>query len=508
MSTPLSSDHGVSEGASLGSSSPAPAGSAREDGGGARDSTRPLSTVRSPRKSPAPEVTLRALVVDDDSDFRNGLAEAVKLEGFATSTAENLAEARRHLAESPPHVVLVDLSLPDGSGLDLLKEIEPNGGSPEVVLVTGQATVNTAVEALRLGATDYLTKPVDFTRVKSILANLARTRELREEIGSLRGELRRLGRFGPLVGASPPMQQLYDMLGRIAKTDATVLVLGETGTGKELVAQTIHDLGRRSKAAFVPVNCGAVSPTLIESEMFGHERGSFTGADRAHKGYFERANRGTIFLDEITEMPLELQVKLLRVLETGTLTRVGGSEPIKTDMRVIAASNRKPEEAVAAGKLREDLLYRLNVFPIVLAPLRERRDDIELLAEHFLDVLDKDAGTSKRLTPAALERLRAHSWPGNVRELWNVLQRAYLLAEDDIGVDALPLVVAEDVRSSGLSLEVGTSIAEAERRLILATLAHYDGNKKKASEVLKISLKTLYNRLNVYKGAGGGGFPS
>ena len=503
MSTPLSSDRNEGEGATLGSSSLAPVGSAKEDGGAAREAARPAASSRSPRKSPGQDVALRALVVDDDAEFRTGLAEAVRLEGFSTVTAESLAEARRLLAESPPHVVLVDLSLPDGSGLDLLKEIEPNGSSPEVVLVTGQATVGTAVEALRLGATDYLTKPVDFTRVKSILANLARTRELKEEIGSLRGELRRLGRFGPLVGASQPMQNLYDLIGRISKTDATVLVLGETGTGKELVAQTIHDLSRRAKQAFVPVNCGAVSPTLIESEMFGHERGSFTGADRAHKGYFERANRGTIFLDEITEMSLELQVKLLRVLETGTLTRVGGSEIIKTDMRVIAASNRRPEEAVAAGKLREDLLYRLNVFPIVLAPLRERREDIELLAEHFLDILNKDGDTSKRLTAAALDRLRAHSWPGNVRELWNVLQRAYLLAEDDIGTDALPLVVVEDVRSSGLSLEVGTSIAEAERRLILATLAHYDGNKKKTSDVLKISLKTLYNRLNVYKGASG-----
>jgi DNA-binding NtrC family response regulator len=487
----------------VGSPSQASLGSTKATGEGAREAARPPSTPRSTRKSPAQDVVLRALVVDDDPEFRSGLAEAVRLEGFTTTTAESLTEARRQLAESPPQVVLVDLSLPDGSGLELLKEIEPNGGSPEVVLVTGQATVGTAVEALRLGATDYLTKPVDFSRVKSILANLARTRELKEEIGSLRGELRRLGRFGPLVGASAPMQQLYDLLARIAKTDATVLVLGETGTGKELVAQTIHDLSRRSKAAFVPVNCGAVSPTLIESEMFGHERGSFTGADRAHKGYFERANRGTIFLDEITEMPPELQVKLLRVLETGTLTRVGGSEVIKTDMRVIAASNRRPEEAVAAGKLREDLLYRLNVFPIVLAPLRDRREDIDLLADHFLDVLNKDAGTGKRLTAAAIERLRAHTWPGNVRELWNVLQRAYLLAEDDIGVDSLPLVVVEDVRSSGLSLQVGTSIAEAERRLILATLAHCDGNKKKASEVLKISLKTLYNRLNVYKGAGG-----
>jgi len=438
-----------------------------------------------------------ALIVDDDLSFQLGFAEVVQREGFTIATAPTLKDAREELAKNPPHVLFLDLNLPDGSGMDLLPDLE---GHPETVLITGQASVQTAIEALRRGISDYLTKPVDFARVKMVLANVSRSRELKEEIGSLRGELRKLGRFGPLIGASPLMQKVYDLVGRVARTDATVLITGETGTGKEMVAQTIHQLSGRSRAAFLPLNCGAVSPTLIESELFGHERGSFTGADRVHKGFFERADGGTLFLDEVTETPMELQVKLLRVLETATVTRVGGTEAIQVDVRVIAATNRQPEEAVAAGKLREDLLYRLNVFPIQLPTLWDRREDIELLAEHFLGLLNKQDGTSKELTRAALERLRMHRWPGNVRELRNVLQRAFILAEDDIGLDALPLGVHEQAEGSSLLMKVGTSVPEAERRLILATLEHFDGDKKKAADVLKISLKTLYNRINQYKG--------
>jgi DNA-binding NtrC family response regulator len=296
------------------------------------------------------------------------------------------------------------------------------------------------------------------------------------------------------------MQKVYDLVAKVARTEATILITGDTGTGKEVAAQTIHQLSRRSRGTFLPLNCGAVSPNLIESELFGHERGSFTGADRAHKGYFERAGGGTLFLDEVTETPLESQVKLLRVLETGTVIRVGGTEPIKVDVRVIAATNRVPEEAVAGGKLREDLLYRLNVFPIHLPTLWERREDIELLAEHFLGQLNKQEGTSKEFTRAAMERLRTHRWPGNVRELRNVVHRAFILAEDAVGVDALPLGVKDDADGSSLLMKVGISIAEAERRLILATLEHVEGDKKKAADLLKISLKTLYNRLNVYRG--------
>jgi two-component system response regulator AtoC len=440
----------------------------------------------------------RALIVDDDDAFVSGLAEVVKREGFTVTAAGTLADARSEMAASLPDIVLVDLLLPDGNGMELLEPLEPGTG-PEVVLITGNASLETAVDALRRGATDYLTKPIDMGRLKVTLNALARTVEMKDQIGSLRGELRRLGRFGPLVGGSPAMQKVYDMIARVAPTEATVLVTGETGTGKELVAQTIHALSRRAKEPFLAVNCGAISATLIESEVFGHERGSFTGADRQHKGHFERANRGTLLLDEITEMPQELQVKLLRVLETGTLMRVGGADPIKVDVRVLAATNRRPEEAVAQGKLRQDLLYRLNVFPIEIPPLRDRGDDVQLLAEQFLDEMNKTHGTDKAFTRACLERLRRHKWPGNVRELKNVVQRAYILAEGDVGIDALPLGVHEETGASSLVMRVGTSIAEMERRLILATLEHFEGDKKRAATVLKISLKTLYNRLNEYK---------
>jgi two-component system, NtrC family, response regulator AtoC len=438
-----------------------------------------------------------ALLVDDDVNFLLGLAEAVKREGFKVTTATSLAEARAESETGEFEALLVDLNLPDGSGLELLQG--EGRRPPGVIFITGHASLDVAVEALRLGAVDFLTKPVDFARVKMALSNLARTRELTNQVGSLRSELRLLGRFGSMVGASERMQQVYDLVGKVAPTDASVFVLGETGTGKELVAQTLHDMSRRAKEPFLPVNCGAVSPTLSESELFGHERGSFTGADRAHKGHFERAHRGTLFLDEITEMPIDLQVKLLRVLETGAFLRVGGSDPIKVDVRVIAASNRKPEEAVRDGKLREDLLYRLNVFPVHLPALRERGDDVVLLADHFLQELNQATPPPKEFTRAALDRLRLHSWPGNVRELRNVVQRAFILSSDDIGVDALPVGVVEEKLGGSLAIRVGTSIEEAERRLILATLEHCEGDKKKASEILQISLKTLYNRLNVYK---------
>jgi len=440
----------------------------------------------------------RALIVDDDPGFLMGLAELVRREGFTVTSAGSLKQARQAIAASAPDILLVDLHLPDGSGLDLLAGFEPTT-APEVVLITGDASVETAVDALRQGAIDYLTKPVDFARIKMALANVTRTLAMKGEIGALRSELRKLGRFGPLIGTSPPMQAVYDLIGRVARTEASVLIAGETGTGKDVVALTIHSLSRRSKEAFLPVNCGAISANLIESELFGHERGSFTGADRLHKGYFERAHRGTLFLDEITEMPLELQVRLLRVLETSTLTRVGGSELIKTDVRVLAATSLRVEEAVATRKLREDLFYRLNVFPIALPPLRERGGDVELLAEQCLSELNAATGTAKHFTRACLERLRRHGWPGNVRELKNVIQRAFILADEDVGVDSLPLGVTESVPAASVVMQVGTPIAEMERRLILATVDQCEGDKKRAADVLKISLKTLYNRLNEYK---------
>ncbi len=442
--------------------------------------------------------TSQALIVDDDPGFLAGLSELVRREGFGVRGASSLKQAREEIAARPPDILLVDLHLPDGSGLALLDDFEP-ASAPEVVLITGSASLETAVDALRRGAADYLTKPVDFARVKMALGNVTRALKLRGEIGSLRGELRKLGRFGALVGSSPRMQKVYDLIDRVAGTDASILVSGETGTGKELVAETIHRLSRRSKAAFLAVNCGALSAHLIESELFGHERGSFTGAERMHKGYFERAHGGTLFLDEITESA-EIQVRLLRALETCAVSRVGGNDEIEIDVRIVAATNLRVDEAVAAGRLREDLYYRLSVFAIELPPLRERGDDIELLAEKFLGALNQAEGTAKHFTRACLERLRRHGWPGNVRELLNVVRRAFILADGDIGVDSLTLGVTDVAATGSLVTRVGTTIAEAERRLILATLEHCGGDKRKAAGILKLSPKTLYNRLNQYNG--------
>jgi two-component system response regulator AtoC len=439
----------------------------------------------------------RALIVDDDPGFLAGLAELVKREGFAVRTVDTLQAARDEITATPPDILLIDLHLPDGNGLSVLDSFEP-GNAPEVVLITGSATVDTAVDSLRRGVADYLTKPVDFARVKMALANVNRALKMRGEISSLRGELRKLGRFGPMIGSSPAMQKVYDLISKVAPTDACVLISGETGTGKELVAETIHRQSRRGKQSFLPVNCGALSAHLIESELFGHERGSFTGAEKTHKGYFERAHGGTLFLDEITEA-VDIQVRLLRALETSTIIRVGGTDSIKVDVRIVAATSRRVDDAVAAGKLREDLFYRLNVFPIHLPPLRERGDDIELLADKVLADLNREAGTTKHFTRACLDRLHRHSWPGNVRELQNVVRRAFILAEGDVGVDSLPLAVNEELSATSLVTRVGTPIAEVERRLILATLEHCAGDKKKTAEILQVSLKTLYNRLNEYK---------
>jgi DNA-binding NtrC family response regulator len=449
----------------------------------------------------------RALIVDDDADFRAAMAELVQSEGFAVETAGSLKEARAHLERQIADLLLVDLTLPDGTGLDLVADLDDT--SSEMILITGHASVDSAVEALRHGVSDYLTKPVDMPRLKAILVNVARRRELNEEIEGLRAELRDLGRFGSMIGASEPMQQVYDLIARVAPTNAVVFIQGASGTGKELVAETLHRLSRRRKKSFVALNCGAVAPQLIESQLFGHERGSFTGADRLHKGYFERANGGTLFLDEITEMPIELQVKLLRVLETGKVTRIGGESEISVDVRVLAATNRDPREAVAEGKLREDLLYRLSVFPIVLPVLRNRPGDIDLLAEAFLGALNRESESRKRFSRAAIERLRVADWPGNVRQLKNTVERAFILADDEITPGCLPEPFAADapageVSQNGASggsvrVTVGSSIAEAERQLILATLDSTEGDKEAAAKTLGISLKTLYNRLNTYK---------
>jgi DNA-binding NtrC family response regulator len=313
-------------------------------------------------------------------------------------------------------------------------------------------------------------------------------------------------RFGRLHGASTAMQEVYRMIERVAPTEATVFVTGESGCGKELVASTVHECSARAHGPFVAVNCGAIPQNLIEAELFGHEKGAFTGAMKTHRGYFERAAGGTLFLDEITEMPMDMQVRLLRVLETGRFTRVGGDQEFRADVRIVAATNRDPLQAVKEGHLREDLMYRLAVFPIDVPPLRERGEDVELLAHHFLAQLNEEAATGKALSPRAVAALRAHPWPGNVRELRNVVQRAFIMADDRLveldhtSFGTVPC--ARPVPADCLQFALGTSLADMERTTIFATLEHCSGNKRRCAEILGVSLKTLYNRLAEYQASG------
>jgi DNA-binding NtrC family response regulator len=446
-----------------------------------------------------------ALLVDDNVSTLNALSELVRAEGFTASVAPSIEGACVELSKQKPDVVLVDLKLPDGSGMSLLDSI-PRIAAPAVVLITGHASVDTAIEALRRGVTDYLTKPVDIKRLRQILNDIAKTSNLTSEITDLRSEQAKSGRFGKIVGRSAAIQQACELLGRIAPSSASVLISGESGTGKDVVAETVHALSRRRHGPYIAVNCGAISPTLIESELFGHERGSFTGADRRHKGYFERATRGTLFLDEITEMPIEMQAKLLRVLETGSFMRVGGEEPLTVDVRIIAASNRNLQEALEKGKLREDLYYRLKVFQLSLPALRERLEDVPLLAQWFLDEMSEVEGTRKKLAADALRMLSEYTWPGNVRELRNVVHSAHILAGAVIDVDSLPaeLRSAESPpppapENGIMKVKIGTPIADVERELIMATLRHCEGDKARAAELLGVSLKTLYNRLGAYR---------
>ena len=441
---------------------------------------------------------LHALIVDDDESSLGALAELATDEGFAVEKATSVGAARARLEARTPDVVLLDLLLPDGTGLDLIRDLHGQTDRVEIVVITGHASVNTAVEALRHGASDYLTKPVDAKRLKRKLADLVRTRDSKPQLGELRRQVRLLGRFDTLIGTSPPMVQVYELMSRVAPSSASVLVTGESGTGKELVAEALHRLSRRAGNPYLVVNCGALSPALIESELFGHERGSFTGADRVHRGYFERADRGTLFLDEVSEMPPEMQAKLLRVLEAGVVSRVGGEKTIRVDVRIIAASNCDLDSRVDEGRFRADLLYRLKVFPIHLPPLRARTEDIAALARHFLGELSFREGADRVFAPGALESLERRAWPGNVRELKNVIHHAYLLSDREIGVEHLPAELPDREPSTEHPSCLST-LAEAERRLIEATLDHFGGDRRKTAEALDMGLRTLYNRLRAYR---------
>lgn len=471
------------------------------------------------------------LIVDDDTDSATTLRELVRADRFSVAIAHTLRDARRQIALQPPDLVLLDLQLPDGNGLDLFSDPQLVNDS-DIVLVTGHASLDTSIEAMRRGAADYLVKPIAMKQLQRVLSRCSArpVNEAAPAAPTPRDPAAAGGRFGLLWGQAPAMRRVYEQIHRVAPTSVTVFITGESGTGKEVVAQTVHAFSRRQSGPFLAVNCGAISPNLMESEIFGHEKGSFTGADRQHLGFFERACGGTLFLDEITEMPPDLQVKLLRVLETGRFMRVGSTQSIQTDVRIIAATNRAPHEAVAQGKLREDLLYRLNVFPIELPPLRERLDDVPLLARHFLDDISRREGTARRFDESALRRLVTYPWPGNVRELRNAVHRAYVMADGE-SIDAqwlpapdaaaVPMAALEPDRPLALpgpaaraaapatplaegvpaiTLPVGVSMAQAERLLIQATLQQCQQQKERTAAVLGISLKTLYNRLKEYAG--------
>ena len=445
----------------------------------------------------------QAFILGESDQTQRVLSDIASSEGYGVTAVPTVSDARAALAGARSDVLLIHLNVMDGAGLGILDDLGVTPDSP-VVLIGNHLDGDTAVEALRRGVTDYLPTPLDRGRLRAILAHAASGARPRGHADPPEQTGERT-RFGGLIGRSKPMQRIYDMIERVAPTSATVIVTGESGTGKEAAARTIHEYSRRQGGPFEAINCGAISPQLFESELFGHERGSFTGADRRHKGCVERASRGTLLLDEITEMPAELQVKLLRILETGLFTRVGGETGIRMDARVIAATNRNVTQAVADGVLREDLYYRLKVFQIYLPPLRDRVDDIELLAEHFLDRLSATEGPRKRLDEEACEVLRRYSWPGNVRELRNVVHSASIMTRSEvIDASALPEEVrrSEPEREFGISkvsVLVGLPLAEVERRIILATLAHHGDNKARTAEALGISLKTLYTKLHRYQ---------
>ena len=444
----------------------------------------------------------KVLVVDDEAAERDGLARLVGQWGYEVETAGSGEEALTLVESQHPAVVVTDLVLPEMDGLALLEKLKETGRPPIVLLVTGQGTVETAVEAMRRGALDYLTKPVDTTRLQVLLEKSIEQESLSREVNFLRHQLRQKGSFGQLVGQSKTMQEVYRWIELAATSNAPVLVFGESGTGKELVARTIHELSNRRNKPFVAINCAAIPETLIESELFGHERGAFTGATERRLGCFELADGGTLFLDEIAEMDNSTQAKLLRVLQEGSFRRVGGGkQEIQVDVRVVAATNRVPNEAISQSQLREDLFYRLNVFSIALPALRERKDDIPLLARTFVDEFNRQDNRQVRgMTPDTERALDRYSWPGNVRELRNVIQRAVVLSGSGlIDAEHLPDNVLKGITPTPQAAPGSIrTIRELEREEILRALDETRQDKRKAAALLGISLKTLYNKLAKY----------
>ena len=425
------------------------------------------------------------LIVDDDRDFTASAADFARLRGFQPYVAHSLEQSRQFSHLPPLDLLLLDLELPDGNGMDLLDD----PALPEhdhAVIVTGQPSVESAIQAVSRPIYDYLLKPLCPEQFDALLTQAAAAYARSHNMPM---------RFG-MIGGCDPMRQVMDDIERVAPSEASVLITGESGTGKELVARAVHQRSGR-QGAFVAVNAGAIAPELLASHLFGHERGSFTGANARHAGYFEQANGGTLFLDEITEMPLALQVYLLRVLESGTVTRVGGTENIPVDVRIVAASNRDPHAALDAGALRDDLYYRLADFTIAMPGLRERGEDVQLLAQHFLEVLNVRYATNKRFADGTERTLRRHGWPGNVRELRSAVQRAFLGSDDGV-VRLRPnsrRTRAGDADPGSVVFTVGMTYAEIEHEMLSRTLACFDNDRTRTARALGVSVRTIHNQL-------------
>jgi len=447
--------------------------------------------------------TSRILVVEDDASARAGLTELVRTWGFKAEAAIDGQDALSKITSFRPAIILADLVMPRLDGIELLRALKDELSEIIYVIITAQGSVDSAVMALKEGAYDYLTKPVDPQRLKILVDKAVERHETLREVAALRRQLHDQGQFGKTIGNSPAIRKVYRLIEQAAPTEASLLISGESGTGKELIAQTIHQLSPRAPYPFIAINCAAIPETLLESELFGHERGAFTGAVERRPGCFELANRGTLFLDEIAEMASGTQAKLLRVLQERTVRRLGGHQEQPVDVRIIAATNLNPREAVARGRLREDLFYRLNVVAIPMPPLRDRREDIPLLVQAFLvDFSERNKKNVKAVDQRAMRLLETYGWPGNVRELRNVIERAVILTPNEfIEVDHLPPDLLENrpKPTSPLVLTPGMTVDEAERRLIEITLEHTRNNKTRAAEILGISVKTLHNKLNRFK---------
>ena len=428
------------------------------------------------------------LIVDDDVGFVRGAAEIARAVGFTVCVAGTVAQALARLADGAFDLALVDLSLPDGSGLQLLDHLDL-GGRTQVVLITGHPTVESTLKAMHLPILDYVLKPLHVGRFRELLETAVRRQR---DWTAIKSES-----WHGIAGTSAAMAAVRQQIARVGPTDASVFIEGESGVGKELAAAAIHAESRRS-GPFVALNCGAVPEDLLTSQLFGHERGSFTGANARHVGLFEQAQGGTLFLDELSEMPAHLQVHLLRALETRSIRRVGGSEDIPVDVRIVSATNRPHAAALSSGRLREDLYYRLAEFPMRVPPLRERPADILPIARLFLTRLNDRHKTRRVLSREGALRLQRYAWPGNIRELKNIMQHAYILAEDDLITPALPEAAMSEPTetASTITFAVGTPIDEIERRVLFKTLAFFDNNKSRTAQALGITTKTIYNWLS------------